>query len=98
LRHAFRTAADAAKDKTAINYVMGHSDGTMGENYTHGIDDGRSRAVGQCVPQRLRPGIDFPVPACTPRVSNDEISLSFRYQQPGERKPPANSLIAGPVR
>jgi hypothetical protein len=55
-------------------------------------------AVSFKAPNRLRPGIDFPVPEWRPQVSFDAISLSFRYQQPGERRPLANTLIAGPVR
>lgn len=49
LRHTFRTVADGSKDLSAIRTVMGHIDGSIDGNYTHGIDDGRLEAVAAFV-------------------------------------------------
>jgi len=49
-------------------------------------------------PARLRRGVDFPIQEAESRVSFDKISLSFRYEQPVERKPPSKTLVAGPLR
>jgi len=44
--------------------------------------------------ERLRPGVDFPVPEYKPQVSYDAISLSFRYQQPVGGQA-TDTLVAG---
>jgi integrase len=49
LRHVFRTAADGSRDQVAINYIMGHSDPTMGAVCRERIDDERLRAVSDHV-------------------------------------------------
>jgi len=56
LRHIHRTIADGAKDGPAANYIMGHSDGSMGEHYTEQIDDSRIRVVSDHVRRWLFPG------------------------------------------
>jgi integrase len=45
LRHCFRTAAGAAKDRDAIDVIMGHVDPSMGEHYVESFDDDRLVAV-----------------------------------------------------
>jgi integrase len=45
LRHVFRTVADGARDTVAINYIMGHTDPSMGAVYREKIDDSRLLAV-----------------------------------------------------
>jgi integrase len=45
LRHVFRTVADVARDQVATNYIMGHSDPSMGAVYRERIDDSRLLAV-----------------------------------------------------
>ena len=49
LRLSHRTASDGARDTTAANLIMGHSDNSMAANYTHGIDDDRLVAVAEHV-------------------------------------------------
>ena len=49
LRHTFRTVADATKDPNAIRLIMGHTDDSIDDNYTHGIEDSRLRAVAEHV-------------------------------------------------
>ena len=53
LRHVFRTVADASRDQVATNYVMGHSDPSMGAVYRERIDDDRLVAVAEYVRQWL---------------------------------------------
>jgi hypothetical protein len=57
------------------------------------LDD---RTVQAPVPQRLRPGVDFPIEVPN-SPSLDEISLSFRYQQPANSRAP-DTLVAGKAR
>lgn len=45
LRHVFRTIADGALDRVAIDLIMGHSDPSMGGHYRERIDDSRLKAV-----------------------------------------------------
>jgi len=45
LRHTFRTIADEIPDQPAINYIMGHIDNTMADNYRQQIADQRLKAV-----------------------------------------------------
>jgi len=45
LRHTFRTEADASKDQPSIDLIMGHTDGSMAEEYRERIDDCRLLAV-----------------------------------------------------
>ena len=49
LRHTFRTVADATLDHPAIRLIMGHSDGSIDENYRQTIDDARLVAVAEHV-------------------------------------------------
>ena len=49
LRHSFRTAADSAGDRSAIDLIMGHSDPSMAAHYVGRIDDGRLEAVAEHV-------------------------------------------------
>lgn len=53
LRHTFRTVADATRDPNAIRLIMGHTDDRIDDNYTHGIDDARLKAVTDYVRQWL---------------------------------------------
>jgi integrase len=55
LRHTFRTVADGARDHVAIDIVMGHTDNSMGRNYTHGIERERLQAVVDFVRAKLAP-------------------------------------------
>lgn len=49
LRHVFRTVADGSRDQVAVNYIMGHSDSSMGAVYRERIDDSRLVAVTEYV-------------------------------------------------
>jgi integrase len=49
LRHTFRTVADESKDQPAVDYIMGHTDPTMGGHYRERIDDSRLKAVTEHV-------------------------------------------------
>ena len=49
LRHSFRTIADATRDPNAIRKIMGHTDGSIDDAYTHGIDNARLEAVSNFV-------------------------------------------------
>jgi integrase len=55
LRRTHRTVSDATRDPVACDYVMGHSDPTMGGVYRQGIDDSRLEAVAQVVHDWLFP-------------------------------------------
>jgi integrase len=60
LRHTFRTVADATRDPNAIRVVMGHTDDSIDQNYTHHISDDRLMAVTDHVRGWL-----FPSPLAT---------------------------------
>jgi integrase len=49
MRHVFRTVADDALDRVAIDLIMGHSDPSMGGHYRERIDDSRLVAVAEHV-------------------------------------------------
>ena len=49
MRHVFRTIADEALDRVAIDLIMGHSDPSMGGHYRERIDDARLVAVAEHV-------------------------------------------------
>jgi integrase len=49
LRHVFRTVADGARDNTACDIVMGHTDGSMASHYRERVEDNRLRAVTEHV-------------------------------------------------
>jgi integrase len=49
LRHTFRTVADEAKDQPAVDFIMGHDNGTMASVYRETISDARLRAVADYV-------------------------------------------------
>jgi integrase len=49
LRHIFETIAGATRDQIAVNYVMGHSDGSMAAVYRERLDDDRLQAVADHV-------------------------------------------------
>jgi integrase len=55
LRHNFRTYADGCRDRNAIDVCMGHTDSSMGRNYTHGIEPERLQAVVDHVRAKLAP-------------------------------------------
>ena len=42
MRHVFRTIADEALDRVAIDAIMGHSDPSMGGHYRERIDEAGS--------------------------------------------------------
>lgn len=45
LRRTFETVAGATQDQVAVDYIMGHEDGSMAAVYRQGIDDVRLTAV-----------------------------------------------------
>jgi integrase len=49
LRHVFRTIADGALDRVAIDLIMGHSDPSMGGQYRERVDDSRLTTVAEHV-------------------------------------------------
>jgi integrase len=49
IRHSFETVAGESRDQVAVDYVMGHTDESMGNNYRGRISDERLRAVTECV-------------------------------------------------
>jgi integrase len=49
MRHVFRTVADGALDRVAIDLIMGHSDASMGGQYRERVDDSRLQAVAKHV-------------------------------------------------
>ncbi|HVS36458.1 MAG TPA: tyrosine-type recombinase/integrase, partial [Gemmataceae bacterium] len=55
LRHTFRTIADAAKDRPAADYIMGHEVPHMSSVYRETIGDDRLRAVAEHVRAWLYP-------------------------------------------
>jgi integrase len=55
LRHVFRTVADAARDRVAIDTIMGHADESVGAGYREGVADGRLKAVAVRVRKWLWP-------------------------------------------
>lgn len=44
-RHTFETIGGGCKDQVAVNFLMGHTDGTMAGEYREGIEDDRLQAV-----------------------------------------------------
>ena len=63
LQHVFRTVADAALDRVAIDLIMGHSDSSMGGQYRERIDDNRLTAVSEHVRHWLFPSAKAKTPA-----------------------------------
>lgn len=56
LRHQFRSIARGCRDREAIDYIMGHSDGTVAEGYMEwGIEDARLKAVVDHVYKWIKP-------------------------------------------
>lgn len=56
LRHQFRSIARGCRDREAVDYVMGHTDGTVAEHYMEwGIEDDRLQAVVDHVYQWVKP-------------------------------------------
>jgi len=56
LRHQFRSIARGCRDREAVDYVMGHPDGTIAEHYMEwGIDDSRLQVVTDFVYQWVKP-------------------------------------------
>jgi integrase len=49
LRHTFRAVADELPDQPAINFITGHTDSTMAENYRQRIADDRLITVADHV-------------------------------------------------
>jgi integrase len=49
LRHTFRTIADEARDDSATDRVMGHTDGSVGAGYVEHIEDVRLKRVANHV-------------------------------------------------
>lgn len=45
LRHVFETVAGGSKDQVAVDFIMGHSDDSMADEYREKIDDDRLIAV-----------------------------------------------------
>lgn len=45
LRHTFRTVADGTLDRTAVDFIMGHDDGSMGRGYTEDVENERLQRV-----------------------------------------------------
>jgi integrase len=48
-RHVFRTVADGSKDQPAIDFIMGHADDSMADNYRQSIDNKRLISVSDHV-------------------------------------------------
>lgn len=56
LRHQFRSIAQGCKDREAVDYIMGHADGSVAEGYKEwGIEDDRLQAVVDHVRQWCEP-------------------------------------------
>jgi integrase len=56
LRHQFRSIARGCRDREAVDYIMGHSDGTVAEGYMEwGIEDARLKAVADHVYKWVKP-------------------------------------------
>jgi Phage integrase family len=72
LRHVFRTVAGAAKDREAIDVIMGHTDQSMGAHYVEDFDDDRLVAVVNVVHRWL-----FPQTASEPANASTEIDGSI---------------------
>jgi integrase len=54
LRHGFRTIGRGARDREAIDFIMGHSDQSMAAHYIEdGLPEDRLRAVTEFVRQWL---------------------------------------------
>ena len=49
LRHVFETEAGDCVDQVAVNYAMGHDDGSMASVYREGVKDHRLEAVADHV-------------------------------------------------
>jgi integrase len=64
LRHQFRSIARGCRDREAVDFVMGHADGTVAESYMEwGIDDARLKAVTDHVYAWVKPMFRKPAKA-----------------------------------
>ena len=53
IRHSFETVAGDSRDQVAVNAIMGHDDGSMGNIYRERLSDARLQAVAEHVRQWL---------------------------------------------
>ncbi len=60
LRHQFRTVADGCLDRTAVDFVMGHDDGSMARNYTQDVENDRLQKVVDHVRAWVAPMFEEP--------------------------------------
>jgi len=99
MRHVFRTVADEALDRVAIDLIMGHSDPSMGGHYRERISDGRLVAVAEHVRAWLfgRRGASATAGANDESIAREHIdagdAVSAAHQRDDER--PVLKLYAG---
>jgi integrase len=55
LRHTFETIAGDSRDQVAVDFIMGHVDGSMAGEYRERIEDDRLQAVANFVHDWLFP-------------------------------------------